>query len=284
MAPFCSTVRARKVEPVSVPRFSISGSKLISACDPFQEGDVDDAAFGRQRVDVALDVVAAHHVENDIDAAGGRGVLDHLDEILVLVIDAARGAELLAGVAFVAAAGGGEDLVCAQRLGELDRRGADAAGAAMDQHRLAGAQIAALEQVGPHCEAGFRQRRRLGHAKALGHRQALRFGRHAIGGIAAAGDQRADRIANLGVMHAEPDRRHRAGDLEAGNVGRAGRRRILAHALHDIGPVDPGGGHFDQHLAGAGQRHRSAPGLQHIRPAGLGDFDRGYGGGKRGHG
>ena len=55
--------------------------------------------------------------------------------------------------------------------------------------------IAALEQVGPHGEQRLGQRRRLDHGQRRGHRQALAPGRDGIFGIAAAGDQRADRLA-----------------------------------------------------------------------------------------
>src|SRR6185312_2325400 len=72
-------------------------------------------------------------------------------------------------------------------------------------------------------------------------------------------------------------------DLEARNVGRARRRRIHTLALHDVGTVDAGGGHFDQYLSLTRLRHRAHAGLQHIRLAGFGDFDRRHGVGKIGH-
>ena len=109
----------------------------------------------------------------------------------------------------------------AQHLGELDRGGADAAGAAMDQHALAADQPAALEDIVPDGEIGFRQRRGLDQVEALGHRQAQCGRRDRVIGIAAAGDQRADLVADGQVADAAAARDDLAGHFEAGNVGRA---------------------------------------------------------------
>ena len=124
-------------------------------------------------------------------------------------------------------------------LPERDRHRADAAGAAVDQHGLALGREAALEQVGPDGEQRFRQRRRLGQVEPVRDRQAGARGRDAIFGIAAAGDQRADRFANelLGALACFDDL---AGDFEAEDVRRARRRRVEAAALEDVGPVDAG--------------------------------------------
>ena len=60
------------------------------------EGDLHDAAFDRGGFVIALDVVAADHVEDHVGAfAGGRG-LGHGDEVFGLVIDRDIGAELAA--------------------------------------------------------------------------------------------------------------------------------------------------------------------------------------------
>ena len=54
-------------------------------------------------------------------------------------------------------------------------------------------------------------------------------------------------------------------DLHSGQVGRAGRRRVAALALHDIGPVDARGLDADQHFILAGLRNRPNRGLQLLR-------------------
>src|SRR5262249_15135240 len=95
---------------------------------------------------VALDVVAADHVEDDVGAlAVGRG-LRRGDEIFAPIVNGDVGTKAAAGIAFFRRAGGGDD-ARAQCLGELDRGGADSRRAATDQQRLAGLQPPALEGV-----------------------------------------------------------------------------------------------------------------------------------------
>ena len=157
----------------------------------------------------------------------------------------------------------------AERLGELDRRRADAARAAMDQHALAGLELAALEEVVPDGEVVLRQRRGVQHVEALRRRQALRRRHGAVLGVGAARRQRAHRIADLPARDAVAERRDRAGGLEARQVRRARRRRIGAGALREIGPVHAGRRDLDQDLAGLGLRHRPRRRHQRFGPAGL---------------
>jgi len=102
-----------------------------------QEGDGGLAAVGGQALDVARQIIAAHHVENNVHAllAGLGG--DDLDEVFRAIVDGPVGPQFQAGCAFFGAAGGGENLR-AEMFGQLDGGGADAAGAAMDQEALAG--------------------------------------------------------------------------------------------------------------------------------------------------
>src|SRR5690606_19338635 len=71
-------------------------------------------------------------------------------------------------------------------------------------------------------------------------------------GVAAAGQQRADLVALRQVRHALADGRDDAGALQPEHLGRAGRRRIVALALQEVGAVDAGGGDLDDDLAGSG--------------------------------
>jgi len=84
-----------------------------------------------------------------------------------LVLDRHIGAEPLAGAALVEGAGGRED-ARAERLGELDRGGADAARPAMDEDTLARLQGAAVEEIGPYREEGFGDGGRLDEAQPFG--------------------------------------------------------------------------------------------------------------------
>ena len=51
--------------------------------------DLDEAAVDGERLQVAFEVVAADHVENDVDATPGRQLRDGVDEIRRLVVDGA---------------------------------------------------------------------------------------------------------------------------------------------------------------------------------------------------
>jgi hypothetical protein len=142
---------------------------------------------------------------------------------------------------------------------------------------LAGLRAAALEEVGPDGEEGLGQGRRLDHREAGRHRQALALGRDAILGIAAAGDERADRLA---LSRAPGDG---AGDFEPGNGRRPRRRRVEAAALHHVGPVDPGRRDRISTSPGPGFRHRPLDRLQHFGPAGFGGSIAIMVSGHRGH-
>ena len=101
------------------------------------KGDLHDAPVDRGGLVIALDIVAADHVENDVGAlAAGRG-LGGGDEIFGLVVNGDVGAEPAAGLAFLRRSGGGDD-ARAERLGELNRGRADAGRAAVDEQRFAG--------------------------------------------------------------------------------------------------------------------------------------------------
>src|SRR5690606_1350640 len=133
--------------------------------------------------DVSGYVVAADNVDDDVGAAPGKGFED--GEVLGPVIEAAAGAESLAGPAFGVAAGGCVD-GGAQRPGQLDGEGADTARAAVDQHDIASSQSAPFHQVEPHSEGGFGQGRRCLERHALGHGQAQVLVGEGAAGIAAA--------------------------------------------------------------------------------------------------
>jgi hypothetical protein len=103
-------------------------------------------------LEIARHIIAANHVEDHI---GGKVYGFHrLDEILGAVIDRQIGAKRAAGLALLWRSGGDHDCR-AQRLGQHDGGGADAARAAMDEQRLARLESPALENIGPHGEEGF---------------------------------------------------------------------------------------------------------------------------------
>src|SRR3546814_9071613 len=116
------------------------------------------------------------------------------NEVLLAIVDHGFGAEAHAGGAFSRRACCRKD-AGAEHAPKLDRRGADAARAAMDQKRFAAFQGGAFENIGPDGEEGFRQGCRLDGAETFGDGQGMALMSDAIGRIANAADQRADAVA-----------------------------------------------------------------------------------------
>ena len=93
---------------------------------PLHEGDDHQAALDRQAGDVARQVGAADHVQNDVDAPAPRRLVQNGHEVVRAVVDGALGPELDAGRALGRRPGGRED-VRPEQLGELNGHRADAA-------------------------------------------------------------------------------------------------------------------------------------------------------------
>ena len=233
---------------------------------PALHRDRDMAAVLGQALEIARQIVAADHVEHRGDALAAGDLLHARDEILGFVVDRVRRPQPQRLRAFVGRPGGHDD-VDAEDAAQRNRRRADPAGPAMHQHGVALGRIGALEQIGPHGEQGFGNRRRLDHRQAVRHRQALARIDRDIFGIAAARQQCADRLAQLLVADILADRDDRAGNLQPRNRRRARRRRIAALTLQHVRPVHPGGGDADQHFTGAWARHRPLDRYEHVRPA-----------------
>ena len=70
-------------------------------------------------------------------------------------------------------------------------------------------------------------------------------------GLPAAADDGHHAVALGEALGPGPARRDLAGELEPRDVlRRPGRRRVVPRALVDVGAVEPGRAHADEHLAG----------------------------------
>src|SRR5665213_2186667 len=127
-----------------------------------EQGYDHDAPLDGGGFHVAREVAAAHQIEDHIDPLAAGLLFNDFDEVLGAVIDAANGAETLAGARLIRRSGRGE-YASAQRDGELDGGGSDAAGTALNQHGIALLAAAAVEQIGPYGKKRFRYRRRFYH-------------------------------------------------------------------------------------------------------------------------
>ena len=136
--------------------------------------------------------------------------------------------------------GGGDDnrAVGHQRAAQLQGRRVDAAAAAMKQDGLAGMKAADHENVQVCRDVSLTD---TGGGRDV---HCFRDGDQVVGvyegifGISAAGHESHDPISRLPATYTEAERIDATGHLQAENVRLAGRRRVVALALNDVGPVD----------------------------------------------
>src|SRR5690554_412183 len=97
-----------------------------------QQGDEHQTSVIREATDFTRYVIAADHVENHVHAFVVGRLLDDVAEILGFVVDADLGSQRFTCTTFLVTTGCGENTV-SQRGSHLNRRHADARGAALDQ-------------------------------------------------------------------------------------------------------------------------------------------------------
>ena len=126
--------------------------------------------------------------------------------------------------------------------------GRDPAAAAVQQHGLAVLEAGVQEQVHVGGDVGFADAGRFREAHALGNpHDVARVSRRELG-VAAAAEQREHPLASLETGDAWSDVLDDPGRFEPEHRRLAGRRRVVALALDDIGPVHRRRRHADQHL------------------------------------
>ena len=131
------------------------------------------------------------------------------------------------------------DHLGAQRLCDLHRRRADAAGRSQHQHRLARPQGAAAGQREVHRLVVAQQRNGFGVVEVIGCRRQV-GGRHRhLFGPAAEHRQRRNPLARResGLVRCRP---HHPGDLHAGDERRLEPQLVLTAQEQQVGKADPG--------------------------------------------
>ncbi len=137
--------------------------------------------------------------------------------------------------------------------------------------RLAGLESGAGDQRVVRGDEHLRDRAGGDEVHAVGHGHHLAGGDGHLFGVAAAGEQGADAVAGLPLLDALTDRFDLAGGLHADDRRRARWRRVEAATLQDVGAVDRGAVHADQHLAGGGDGVGDLAQAHHLGIAGLVD-------------
>ena len=134
------------------------------------------------------------NIDHHIDATPVGGGAAGLGKIGILVIDRVMRAEGPHRGAFLVIPGGGEHGRTV-RPRDLDGGAANAAGAALDQDRLAGLQGAPVHHVGPDGAIDLRQAGGVGERHPVRDRHALSLWCQRVFRIAAADQKRADPVA-----------------------------------------------------------------------------------------
>ena len=163
-------------------------------------------------------------------------------------------------------------------LRHLDRRGADPAGGAVDQHRLAGPQPAALDQRELGGQVVHRQRRALVVRQGVGQRERERSAGTATRSAAPpCGSTPATRSPG-GEAGASESTRRRPGEVDAEGERRLRLELVLALAEQQVREGDADPVHLDQHVVRSGGRLRHLGDLDPAGTGGTDDLDGSHGG------
>jgi N-carbamoylputrescine amidase len=218
--------------------------RLVAGAGP----DDHDSPLHRECLEIARQVGRADELEHDVGSPGSPDALDRVARTDDLgAVFSERKCSLL-----------GADVREHPRTPEdreLYRGGADAAARSVHEQHVAGSEPCLAD------ESVVRGHERLGYGRglllveALGHRDHVALVHDHPVGQPAAADEAKDAVADLPAPHLLAQGDNAACDLEAGNVLRsAGRSRVAARALREVGRVDPGVRGGDNHLAAS--RHR----------------------------
>ena len=193
----------------------------------------------RHFVEIFAEAFAADAVEHDVRRIRVQNGAD----VLRLAVDDDVRSDFAGGFRLAVVADGCDDL-CAPGFSELRGGNAEAAGPRLDEDGVARLDARFELEVQEACGIDFRQGGR------LDHRDAFRDGQQhgAVHGdffrIAAAAEQRADRVADLPSADSLfADGFHDAGDFQPHPFRRSGRRRVVSCPLEKIRAVH--GGAFD---------------------------------------
>src|SRR5215831_17259275 len=140
-----------------------------SAIVGFRSADGHDPAAAREAADRFFQEIAADVLDDEVDTAFFGPLENFVDEVDVLVVDNFVGAELLGALELPVRARRRIN-VSAGELADLDGGHAHARTRGVDQHGLAGAHIAAIDQHMPRRPEGVGERRRLLEGHGIGQR------------------------------------------------------------------------------------------------------------------
>src|SRR5262249_50978246 len=198
------------------------------------------AAFVRENSLARLDVGAADQVKHNVDAFPGSPPLRGGEQFVEIFTDYKPGfkAERAGSFDFVgrtrSSVGDGWN-----RAKKLHRREPHAAADGVNEHAFAGAQARLRPKRVMGGDEDLRNGRSLGEAEVGGHLGQQVFTRYQEFRVGAAADQAKDALPGLPAANRRADLSDLASEFDAGNFrGKAGRRRVFALALQEVGAIE----------------------------------------------
>ena len=227
----------------------------------------DAAAERRQRRHALLEDLAAGHLEDRVHALAEVRLDQPVGQAVRRGVDHGVRAELEREVALGLARGHRDHAARAERLAELHRQRADAAGRGDDHDGLARLDARACLVEVPRGQALEQQRQGGGVVDAVGDRERERARRGRVLGVAAVAAERDDTLARV-LAHAR--------DLRARDKRERRLRQVAVGALVRVGVVEPGAADLDQDLGLGRLGHRDVDELEHLGPAERLHLDRAH--------
>ena len=174
---------------------------------------------------------------------------DYRDKVMLRRVDRHVHAQRPGPLELVGRPRGAENRA-AHRVGNLCRRGADAAADGLDQDRLSGAEPSQGDQGIVCGQEDLGNRRRRHEVEVSRDRHGHSLMRHQVLGLCSPGHDPEDTIANLERPdHVRPKRVDLARVLQTGNVrGNPRGRRVKPAGLQQVGSVHAAGSHAHANL------------------------------------
>ncbi len=206
--------------------------------------DHHEAALRTQQLQIPAQIVAADHIENNINPLP----LKCLFEGGLPIVDRATGTHPFTGGTFFGSPRRRKNKGSAC-IRQLDRGEPDPATASVHEETLTPAETTTLEYIAPNGEDSFGDRRRFRLGDGLRYREAVSSLHRDELSISTSGQKRAHGITRLPPLHFVSTRFDDARYFEPGHVTRYPRWcRIAPFPLHQISPVESCRGYPNPHL------------------------------------
>ena len=229
-----------------------------------EAADIDHATEQRHRLHGLRDHRSGEHINDKIDPFAVGRLQHRIGPARIARVDGKIGTEFLQPRPARVVGGGADHRFRAHELGDLQAHQPDARAGALNHHALAGTQAAGGHQRVVQGDERDRQGRGLFKAHAIGDRVDAPPVAHGIFGI-AAGARAHHPVAGLeAALNLGAGLDHLACPVDADRRADATVAAVReATGGREIGAIEAGGAHLDQHLVGLRARLRH---VAHVDP------------------